>query len=174
MNVVGARTLGYLRGEKDLFEERQRVAEVKEKVKGLSYWLTYANKRRVERFWQVVSLLQENSRMSLVEMSKRLKVPVSTVFDTLKEVEKNFHFTIVLKESERNALLRDTIPIEFPQEVLIATKEEKTTTNSLETRKIRGKYLPCEDSSVSLAEGIQNSQTSSKKTGRSLPTLKTI
>jgi choline kinase len=115
--------LGYLRGERDLLEERQRVAEVKKKVEDLSYWLTGANKRRVERFWQVVSLLQENSRMTLVEMSKRLKIPLSTVFATLKEVEKVFHFTIVLKDSERNVLLSDTIPVESVQEVLIATDE---------------------------------------------------
>jgi choline kinase len=123
MDSAGARTLGYLRGERDLLEERQRVAEVKKKVEDLSYWLTGANKRRVERFWQVVSLLQENSRMTLVEMSKRLKIPLSTVFATLKEVEKVFHFTIVLKDSERNVLLSDTIPVESVQEVLIATDE---------------------------------------------------
>jgi len=127
MNVVGARTLGYLRGERDLLEERQRVAEVKKKVEDLSYWLTDANKRRVERFWKVVSLLQENSRMTLVEMSKRLKVPVSTLFETIKEVEKLFHFTIVLKDSERNVLVRDTIPVEFAYEVSIETNAEKNT-----------------------------------------------
>jgi hypothetical protein len=38
--------------------------------------------------------------MSLVEMSRKLKVPVSTLFDTLKEVEKVFRFTIVLKDKE--------------------------------------------------------------------------
>ena len=126
MNVVGARTLGYLRGEKDLLEERQSLAEIKKKVEGsnLSYWLTGVNKRRVERFWQVVPLLQENSRMSLVEMSEKLKIPVSTVFETIKEVEKLFHFTIVLKDSERNVLLRDTIPVEFAYEVSIETNAE--------------------------------------------------
>ena len=128
MNAVGARTLEYLRGEKDLFEERKGLAEVKKKVEGLnlSYWLTGINKRRVERFWKVVSLLQENSRMSLVEMSRKLKIPVSTLFDTLKEVEKSFHFTIVLKDNERNASLRDTVPIEFAYEVSIDTSEENT------------------------------------------------
>jgi len=125
MNSAGARTLGYLRGERDLLEERKLLADVKKKVENsnLFYWLTGANKRRVERFWQVVSLLQENSGMSLMEMSKKLKIPVSTVFATLKEVEKVFHFTIFLKDSERNILLRDTIPIESVQEVLIVTDE---------------------------------------------------
>lgn len=51
------------------------------------YWLTGRSKRRVERFWKVVSLLEENSRMSLMEMSRKLKVPVSTLFETLNEVE---------------------------------------------------------------------------------------
>jgi len=105
MNAVGARTLEYLRGERDLFEERKRLAEVKKNVEAanLSYWLTGVNKRRVERFWKVVSLLQENSRMTLVEMSKRLQIPVSTVFDTLKAVEKHFQFTIVLRDNRSDA-----------------------------------------------------------------------
>lgn len=129
-NAVGEKTLGYLRGERDLFEERKQLAEVKKKAdsSNLPYWMTGANKRRMERFWQVVALLQENSRMTLMEMSRKLKIPLSTLFDTLKEVEKSFHFTIVLKENERHALYKDTIPVEFPQEVLIATKEKKTTT----------------------------------------------
>ena len=42
MNAVGERTLEYLRGEKDLLEERKQLAEVKKKVEdsNLSYWLT--------------------------------------------------------------------------------------------------------------------------------------
>ena len=118
MNAVGARTLEYLRGERDLFEERKRLAEVKKNVEAanLSYWLTGVNKRRVERFWKVVSLLQENSRMTLVEMSKELQIPVSTVFDTLKEVEKIFRFTIVLRDIKDDVSVRDTIALEFTDE----------------------------------------------------------
>ena len=114
MNAVGARTLEYLRGEKDLFEERKRIAELKKRVEAsnLSYWMTGVNRRRVERFWQVVSLLQENSRMTLMEMSRKLKIPVSTLFETVKEVEKSFQFTIILKDNKRNVLLRDIIPVE--------------------------------------------------------------
>ena len=136
MNAVGERTLGYLRGERDLLEERKRLADLKKKVEtsNLSYWLTGANKRRVERFWQIVSLLQENSRMSLVKMSRQLKTPVSTLFDTLKEVEKIFHFTIVLKDSERNVSLKDTIPVEFAYRVSIDTGEENTAPLHLHTK----------------------------------------
>jgi hypothetical protein len=135
-NAVGDRTLGYLRGERDLFEERKRLAEAKKKVEdsNLSYWLTGANKRRVERFWKIVSLLQENSRMSLMEMSRQLKIPVSTLFDTLKEVEKSFHFTIVLKDSEKNVSVGDTIPAKFAYEVSIDTDAEKTTPLYLHTK----------------------------------------
>ena len=50
--------------------------------------------------------------MSLMEMSRKLKIPVSTLFDTIKEVEKIFRFTIVLKDSERKIPHRDTIPVE--------------------------------------------------------------
>ena len=131
MNAVGARTLGYLRGETDLLEEKKQLAEAKKKVQGstLSYWMTGASKRRVQRFWQVVSLLQENARMSLVEMSRELKIPVSTLFDTLKEVEKIFHFTIVLKDSEKSVSLRDTIPVEFSYVLSIDTNAEKPHLN---------------------------------------------
>jgi hypothetical protein len=129
MKAVGAIALEYLRGEKDLFEERKRFAEVKKKVEdsNLPFWLTGVNKRRVERFWQVVSLLQENSRMSLMEMSRKLNVPLSTLFETLKEVEKVFHFTIILKDINRNVLISDTIPGKFSYEVSIDTSAEKTT-----------------------------------------------
>ena len=128
MNAVGERTLEYLRGEKDLLEERKQLAEVKKKVEcsDLSYWMTGRSKRRVERFWQVVSLLQENSRMSLMEMSRKLKIPVSTLFDALKEVEKIFHFTIVLKDKERKIPYKDTIPVEPSYQVLTDTGEEST------------------------------------------------
>ena len=103
MNEVGIKTLEYLKTEKDLLEEREQLAEIKKKVEdlNLSYWMTGINEKRMERFWQVVSLLQENSRMSLCEMSKKLKIPVSTLYDTLKEMEKIFKFTIVLKDKEK-------------------------------------------------------------------------
>ncbi len=128
MNAVGEKMLGYLRGEKDLFEERKRLVEMRKKVEtsDLTYWLTGRNKRRVERFWKIVSLLQENSRMSLSEMSRKLKIPVSTLFDTLKEVEKIFQFTIVLKDTEGNAPLGDTIPGEFAYEISVDARKEHT------------------------------------------------
>ena len=113
MNEVGARTLEYLKGERDLFEERKQLAELRKKVEtaNLSYWMSGANKRRAERFWQVVSLLQENSRMTLVEMSRKLKVPVSTVFDTLKAVGKHFQFTIVLRDNRSDAQSETLSPL---------------------------------------------------------------
>ena len=130
MNAVGERTLEYLRGERDLFEERKRLAEVKKKVESsdLSYWLAGANKRRVERFWQVVALLQENSRMTLTEMSKRLNAPVSTLFETLKQVEKLFDFTIVLKGNDKNATLSGTIPVQSTYQFLIDVDDENAAT----------------------------------------------
>ena len=57
--------------------------------------------------------------MSLVEMSKRLKIPVSTLFDTLKEMEKHFDFTIVLRETEKDMSARETLPNEFTYQVSI-------------------------------------------------------
>jgi hypothetical protein len=127
-NGVGAKTLAYLRGEKDLLMERERLAQVRKRFQdlGLAFWLNNTQKRRVERFWQVVSLLQENSRMSITEMSGKLKTPVSTLFDILKEVEKHFHFTIMLKESEKEVSIRDSTSAEFSYQVSMdnSAKEE--------------------------------------------------
>jgi hypothetical protein len=114
-NEVGARTLAYLRGEKDLFQERERFAQVKKQFhdSGLPSWLSDAQKRKAERFWKIASLLQENSRMSLTDISKELKIPISTVFDTFEELKKTFLFTIILKESEKDGQSRNPTAFEF-------------------------------------------------------------
>ena len=127
-NANGARTLAYLRGELDLSEERERLAEIKRQLQrpGLGYWLSNVHRRRVERFWQIVSLLEENSRVTLTEMSRRLKVPVSTLYDNIKEVEKFFRFTIVLKEGEGNILVRD-VPARFEFSYQATTDKEAET-----------------------------------------------
>jgi len=126
MNAVGERTLAYMRGERDLFEERRELAELRKKVesKNLSYWLTGATKRQVERFWQVVGLLQENSRMSITQTSERLNVRISTQFETLKQVEKIFDFTIVLKGNDKSAPLNGTIPVQSTYQFIVDTKDE--------------------------------------------------
>jgi hypothetical protein len=109
-NSNGAKMLAYLRGEKDLFEERERVAEMRKQLKGsrLGYWLSNVHMGRVQRFWQIVCLLEENSRMPLTEMSRKLNIPVSTLYDYVKIVDKFFRFTIALRDRERNILLRNT------------------------------------------------------------------
>lgn len=125
-NTVGAKTLAYLRGEKDLLQEKEQFSQVRKQSQnpGLLFGLSAAQKRRVERFWQVASLLHENSRMSLCEMSRMLKLPVSTLFETLKEVEKYFLFTIVLKEKEKDAIATDPSPFELAYQVTIDTTQE--------------------------------------------------
>ena len=54
-------------------------------------------------------------------MSRRLKIPVSTIFDTLKEVEKHFHFTIVLRESEKGLPGRDPLTFNYGYQVSMDT-----------------------------------------------------
>ena len=119
-NLVGAKMLAYLRGEKDLFEEREGIAQTRKQLKrsGLGYWLSNAESRRVERFWQVVSLLEEDARMSLTEMSRRLSTPVSTIFNCMEEVQKFFRFTIVLRDEESRILVRNVaVRCEFAYEI---------------------------------------------------------
>ena len=57
-------------------------------------------------------------------MSKRLEIPVSTLFETLKQVEKIFDFTIVLKDSDKNVTLSGTIPVESAYQVLVDMEDE--------------------------------------------------
>lgn len=119
-NLVGAMMLAYLRGEKDLLKEKERIAQVRKQAEtsGMAYWLSNAQKRRVERFWQVVSLLEENSRMSLTDMSRRLKVPISTLFDCMEEVEKYFQFTVMVKDEQRGILATNApVTFEFAYEI---------------------------------------------------------
>ena len=124
-NGNGATTLAYLRGEKDLLQERERFEQARKQLQSLgpAFLLNKGHKRRVERFWQVASLLHENSRMSLTEMSRKLRVPIATLFETLKEVEKHFHFTIVPKEKEASATAPS--PLEFTYQVTINTGEKE-------------------------------------------------
>ena len=118
-NTVGATTLAYLRGEKNLVQHRQRFAQARKQLQSSvqPFGLSASQNRRLERFWQVASLLHENSRMSLTEISKKLKIPVATVFDTLKEVEKHFNFTIVPKERRASATASSplSLPTKLPQ-----------------------------------------------------------
>ena len=60
-------------------------------------------------------------------MSRKLKVPVSTIFDTLKDVEKMFHFTIVLKGNEKNMTRRDTITVESAYQITDTWEEDTVT-----------------------------------------------
>jgi hypothetical protein len=125
-NGVGATTLAYLRGEKDLLQERDELGQIRKQLQNqaMGIGLSEAQKRKVERFWKVASLLQENSRMSITEMSKRLKYPISTLFDILKEVEKHFHFTIVLKDGEKDASGTASSPLEFGYQITMDASEE--------------------------------------------------
>ena len=113
MNGNGSTTLAYLRGEKDLLQERERFEQARKKLQssGPAFLLNEGQKRRVERFWQVATLLRENSRMSLTEMSRKLKVPISSLFDSRKEVEKHFHFTIVPKKREASATASSSLEL---------------------------------------------------------------
>ena len=61
-NPNGAKTLAYMREEKDLLVERQRLAELRRQFNGsgLKYWLSNAEKPQMKKFWKMVVLLDEN------------------------------------------------------------------------------------------------------------------
>lgn len=127
-NAIGARTLAYMRGERDLFFKRRRLVELKKQFNGsgLNYWLSNPERPQVRKFWKLVSLLAENSRMTLTEMSRRVNIPISTIYDMVKEVEKYFRFTIVLRENERNILPGSmSVSLEFSHEFTPDLEEVK-------------------------------------------------
>ena len=127
-NAVGATTLAYMKGERDLLVERRRLEELRRQFNGsgLKYWLSNPEKSQVRKFWKLVSLLEENSRMTLTEMSRRANIPISTIFDMVKEVEKYFRFTIVLRDRERNILAGNmSASHEFFHEFTPDLEEEK-------------------------------------------------
>ena len=89
-------------------------------------WLSDPEKPQVRKFWKLVSLLEENSRMTLTEMSKRANIPISTIFDIVKEVGKYFRFTIVLRDNEKNILAGNgSASLEFSHEFTPDLEEEK-------------------------------------------------
>ena len=130
-NAVGATTLAYMKGERDLLVERRRLEDLKRQFNGsgLKYWLSNPEKPQVKRFWKLVSLLEENCRMTLTEMSKRANIPISTIFDMVKEVEKYFRFTIVLRDNERNLVAGNmSASLEFSHEFTPNLEEGKEIT----------------------------------------------
>jgi hypothetical protein len=125
-NETGANTIAYLRGEKDLVREREKIAQFKKEQPNGNFppGFSFTQKRRIERFWKVASLLQENSRMGLTDISKELKIPIGTVFDIFEELKKAFLFTIVLKECEKG-LVKEPLAFEFSYQASNETGAEK-------------------------------------------------
>ena len=85
-NEIGARTLGYLRGEIEFARQH----------KEFSHSVVFVGSR-MNIGKKIVEALLEDSRMTLTEISKRTGIPISTVFDNLSRVREQFHFTIVPK-----------------------------------------------------------------------------
>lgn len=85
-NEIGARTLGYLRGEIEF------VRQSKESTHSVVFIGA-----RMNIIKKIVEALLEDSRMTLTDISKRTGIPISTVFDNLSRIREQFHFTIVPK-----------------------------------------------------------------------------
>jgi len=120
--------LAYMKGERDVLVEKQRLVELRRQFNGsgLKYWLSNPEKPQVRKFWKLVSLLEENSRMTMTKMSRRANIPISTIFDMVKEVGKYFRFTIVLRDNEKNILAGNgSASLEFSHEFTPDLEEEK-------------------------------------------------
>ena len=50
---------------------------------------------RMEKYDRILACLREDARMSLAEISRRTKIPTSTVYDALRVIRDRFWFTAV-------------------------------------------------------------------------------
>jgi len=53
--------------------------------------------RKEARIQQIVDLLNKDARAALTDISRALDIPTSTVFDYMKDIKKQYEFTIVRK-----------------------------------------------------------------------------
>ncbi len=60
--------------------------------------------KRAERMERILACLREDARMSLMEISRRTKIPVSTVYDCVKLLRERFWFTAVFRDSRAENL----------------------------------------------------------------------
>jgi len=61
------------------------------------YGLFFYFKMNQNQFNKMIDLLKENSRMTLLELSRKLRVPISDFFDAIKKLEDRYRFTIIEK-----------------------------------------------------------------------------
>lgn len=52
------------------------------------------------RMQEIIDLLTRDGRAQLTEISRELGIPTSTVFDYMKEIKKDYDFTIVRKRDD--------------------------------------------------------------------------
>jgi len=53
--------------------------------------------RKEMRMQQIVELLNKDARAQLTEISRALNIPTSTVFDYMKDIKRNYEFTMIRK-----------------------------------------------------------------------------
>lgn len=53
--------------------------------------------RREMRMQQIVEILNKDARAQLTEISRTLNIPTSTVFDYMKDIKRNYEFTMTRK-----------------------------------------------------------------------------
>lgn len=64
---------------------------------GLRWWEKPTE--REERLDRILACLRQDARMPLAEISRRTKVPISTVFDCVRRIEDRFWFTAVFLDA---------------------------------------------------------------------------
>lgn len=64
---------------------------------------------RVERLQRIPACLREDASMSLIEISRRTKIPTSTVFDAMQVLQGRFWFTAVYPDQKAVKVRRDVL-----------------------------------------------------------------
>jgi DNA-binding Lrp family transcriptional regulator len=66
----------------------------------------YGTPRMEEKLQKIIKCLNQDPRMTLTEMSKQIRIPVSTIFDNLKTLETGYQLKIkLLGKSYKDELL---------------------------------------------------------------------
>lgn len=64
---------------------------------------------RDQRMDRILACLREDARMSLAEIARRTDIPITTVFDAMKQIKQRFWFTAVFLDTRARQVRTQTM-----------------------------------------------------------------
>lgn len=63
----------------------------------------YANMQiKQAKYKKIISILRKDGRATLSNISKELSIPITTVFEYMKQIKEHYRFTIVRRKKDGN------------------------------------------------------------------------